>query len=70
MGLDLSIGGRRRSIAGISWREIGVPANDLYTLSVNRLDLKENDFYWKYGAKRLQGDAVADCVLKLLTSEK
>jgi hypothetical protein len=32
--------------------------NDLYGLSVKRLDLKENDFHWKDEAKRLQGDAV------------
>lgn len=46
--------------------EMGVPVNDLYALSVQHLDLKENDFHWKDGAKRLQGDAVADFVLKLL----
>jgi hypothetical protein len=38
--------------------ELGVPVNDLYGLSVKRLDLKENDFHWKDEAKRLQGDAV------------
>jgi lysophospholipase L1-like esterase len=50
--------------------EMNVPVNDLYTLSVKRLDLKQNDFHWKDGAKKLQGDAVADCVLKLLAVKK
>lgn len=50
--------------------EMNVPVNDLYTLSVKRLDLKQNDFHWKDGAKKLQGDAVADCVLKLLPVKK
>lgn len=50
--------------------EMGVPVNDLYTLSVNRLDLKENDFHWKDGAKKLQGEAVANAVLKLLPANQ
>jgi hypothetical protein len=50
--------------------EMGVPVNDLYTLSVKHLDLKQNDFHWKDGAKKLQGEAVADCVLKLLPAKK
>ena len=46
--------------------EMGVPVNDLYALSVGRLDLKENDFHWKDAAKKIQGEAVAEAVLKLL----
>jgi hypothetical protein len=44
--------------------------NDLYTLSVNRLDLKQNDFHWKDAARKIQGDAVAGCVLKLLPATR
>ncbi len=43
-----------------------IPVNDLYTLSVGRLDLKENDFHWKGAAKKIQGETVAEAVLKLL----
>lgn len=49
--------------------ELGIPVNDLYTLSVNRPDLKENDFHWKDGAKKLQGEAVADAVLQAVARE-
>lgn len=34
---------------------MGVPVNDLYALSVKRLDLKQNDFHWNDAAKRMQG---------------
>jgi hypothetical protein len=37
---------------------------------IKHLDLKQNDFHWKDGAKKLQGEAVADCVLKLLPARK
>ena len=50
--------------------EMNVPVNDLYTLMSTRLDLKQNDFHWKDAAKKIQGDAVADCVLKLLPAKK
>ena len=36
----------------------------------NRLDLKANDFHWKDAAKIIQGNAVADCVLKLLPARR
>ena len=49
--------------------ELGALVNDLYTLSVNRLDPKENDSHWKDAAKRLRGEAVADAVLKLLPAK-
>jgi hypothetical protein len=47
-----------------------VPVNDLYSLMINRLDLKQNDFHWKDAAKKIQGEAVADCVLKLLPATR
>ena len=49
--------------------EMNVPVNDLYTLMNSRLDLKQNDFHWKDAAKKIQGDAVADAVLKLLPAK-
>ena len=50
--------------------EMNMPVNDLYNLMVNHLDLKANDFHWKDAAKKMQGDAVADCVLKLLPAKR
>lgn len=50
--------------------EMGVPVNDLYALSVMHPELKANDFHWKDGAKRLQGDAVADFVIRQLPVKK
>ena len=50
--------------------EMNVPVNDLYSLMINRPDLKQNDFHWKDAAKKIQGDAVADCVLKLLPEKR
>ena len=50
--------------------EMNVPINDLYALMSNHLDLKQNDFHWKDGAKKIQGDAVADSVLKLLPAQR
>ena len=50
--------------------EMNVPVNDLYGLMITRLDLKQNDFHWKDAAKRIQGDAVADFVLKVLPAKR
>jgi hypothetical protein len=50
--------------------EMNVPINDLYALMIKHLDLKQNDFHWKDAAKKIQGDAVADCVLKLLLAKR
>ena len=50
--------------------EMNVPINDLYALMIKHLDLKQNDFHWKDAAKKIQGDAVADSVLKLLPAKR
>ncbi len=50
--------------------EMNVPVNDLYSLMINHLDLKQSDFHWKDAAKKIQGDAVADRVVKLLPAKR
>jgi len=50
--------------------ELNVTVNDLYSLMINHLDLKANDFHWKDAAKKIQGDACADFVLKLLSAKR
>jgi lysophospholipase L1-like esterase len=49
--------------------EMKVPINDLYGLMSSKLDLKQDGFHWKDAAKKIQGDAVADCILKLLPAK-
>lgn len=50
--------------------EMQMPVSDRYELPVKHLDLKQNDFHWKDAAKRIQGDAAADFVIKLLPPKR
>jgi hypothetical protein len=42
--------------------EMNVPVNDLYSLMINHLDLKANDFHWKAAGMKMQGEAVAKAI--------
>ena len=50
--------------------EMNVPVNDLYSLMIKHPEMKANDFHWKDAAKKLQGEAVADSVLKELPAKR
>jgi lysophospholipase L1-like esterase len=49
--------------------ELKVPVNDLYSLMTNRLELKTDEFHWQDAARKIQGNAVADCVLRELAGK-
>ena len=50
--------------------EMNVPVNDLYALMISHPEMKQNDFHWKDPAKKLQGEACADAILKVLPEKR
>ena len=50
--------------------EENVPVNDLYTLMASHPELKQDGFHWKDAGKKMQGEAIAAAVLKVLPEKR
>lgn len=48
-----------------------IAVNNLYTLMITHLDLSSGDqFHWKFEGAKLQGEHIAEMIIKLLTTKK